>query len=859
MSLIKITDLTAQLGLSSRTLRYYEQAGLIKSIRPQFEKYRFYDEDAVERLRQIMVLRKMQISIRDIVKIYESEDMTALVNVFVEKITEIDGEVTALNELKSIINDFLREMSRRGVTKISALPLLYEEMDKQLKLITYDELSNLSERLSNPVEPIIISLPVMRMISSNLKSNPGESDIDGFLRRIQANNIKYGLHERFELQDTIMLRIPNEFNNDSEYTDFTFDGGLFAVINVYIDEDLGERFRSLMKSFDDNKFYEIDYNRESMLENQISPDDTRELISLFVPVKKRVPDYTLFDEPAELTDITIAEIEAANPILWEINVPLDKLTPINGPHYRMMDNGEVEYTGWIMTRVLSTNVEVKVPFRVDIEYKIDFDSARFGYGSSEGAFHVHHGADISYFYGINTGNNPDERISEEAIRFHQPFFKNRYKFPKRGKINHDGYNRVTWIIGAKYLAVIVNGEIRYCGENLPYMNLDLSSDEFRPIIVGGDGQCMKYIRQIKVAQLAYTPKNKFKKEELVMITKRSNNIIPNIHRLVTDEYGENYWFNGCAKYVMESLGEKDFDYQFFAGLTGDVFAQYYPYDGFRGEGVSGYEISVGNSDYIEQLFEKCGYAGTFVTNKELKKNTEMYLQTLLAYIDKGVPVISWGNGGPPVGVFAGYEEYGKTLLYITGNTDVPERIPIEKAITSETPIGGWIFVGEKICERTLAEIYREAIYSLPKILMTDGEKFCFGSQAFRVWADDIENGKLADVNTEDIDMWALYTSYICGMATNGSCCHGFLQRAMELNPDMDFLNEVSRLYHRLANIWNNDNGKDLEAIGGGFNVTLEALQDKERRKLIADTIRTCAAVNDEIVRVLNEGLNKIKK
>ena len=42
----------------------------------------------------------------------------------------------------------------------------------------------------------------------------------------------------------------------------------------------------------------------------------------------------------------------------------------------------------------------------------------------------------------------------------------------------------------------------------------------------------------------------------------------------------------------------------------------------------------------------------------------MYLQTLLAYIDKGVPVISWGNGGPPLGVFVGYEEYGKTWYWV---------------------------------------------------------------------------------------------------------------------------------------------------------------------------------------------------
>ena len=48
-----------------------------------------------------------------------------------------------------------------------------------------------------------------------------------------------------------------------------------------------------------------------------------------------------------------------------------------------------------------------------------------------------------------------------------------------------------------------------------------------------------------------------------MSERKKSNLIPVIHRLVTDENGENYWFNGCAKYVMECLGEKDYDYLFF--------------------------------------------------------------------------------------------------------------------------------------------------------------------------------------------------------------------------------------------------------------------------------------------------------
>ena len=109
--------------------------GLIRSVRPQFESFRYYDEAAIERLHQIMILRKMQISVKDIVQIYENPEISTIVKVFTDKMEEIDNEVTALSELKSIINTFLRKMIANGIKKISALPLLYEEMEKQIALM----------------------------------------------------------------------------------------------------------------------------------------------------------------------------------------------------------------------------------------------------------------------------------------------------------------------------------------------------------------------------------------------------------------------------------------------------------------------------------------------------------------------------------------------------------------------------------------------------------------------------------------------------------------------------------------------------------------------------------------------------
>lgn len=59
-------------------------------------------------------------------------------------------------------------------------------------------------------------------------------------------------------------------------------------------------------------------------------------------------------------------------------------------------------------------------------------------------------------------------------------------------------------------------------------------------------------------------------------------------------HGENYWMNGCAGYVMECLNEPDYDYWFFAGLSGDNFAQHHALNGrFYGDGVSGVLVNNG--------------------------------------------------------------------------------------------------------------------------------------------------------------------------------------------------------------------------------------------------------------------------
>ena len=101
--LIKIRDLSSRYDISSRTLRYYEDMGLITSTRSEDYAYRLYDENAIKRLEQILILRKLNISIKDIQRIFDTSGSEVVLEVLGKKVENIDGEITLLHELKKIM------------------------------------------------------------------------------------------------------------------------------------------------------------------------------------------------------------------------------------------------------------------------------------------------------------------------------------------------------------------------------------------------------------------------------------------------------------------------------------------------------------------------------------------------------------------------------------------------------------------------------------------------------------------------------------------------------------------------------------------------------------------------------------
>jgi len=137
--LIKITDMTGKYDISARTLRYYEDMGLLASTRSDDYAYRLYDDAAVQRLEQILILRKLNISIKDIQRIFNAPVSDIVLEVLSQKVSDIDDEVALLHELKDVVLEFIRQIQDADFSKDSDIKLLYEKArDIETQLVNYD-------------------------------------------------------------------------------------------------------------------------------------------------------------------------------------------------------------------------------------------------------------------------------------------------------------------------------------------------------------------------------------------------------------------------------------------------------------------------------------------------------------------------------------------------------------------------------------------------------------------------------------------------------------------------------------------------------------------------------------------------
>ena len=110
---LTVTEVSRAYGVSARMLRHYEKLGLISSGRKEDYSYRVYRPEDIQRLRQILVLRKLRLSLKEIGSILNDPGPAAAISVFERNLSQMDEEIQALQAVRSVIDAFLHALKQR--------------------------------------------------------------------------------------------------------------------------------------------------------------------------------------------------------------------------------------------------------------------------------------------------------------------------------------------------------------------------------------------------------------------------------------------------------------------------------------------------------------------------------------------------------------------------------------------------------------------------------------------------------------------------------------------------------------------------------------------------------------------------
>lgn len=310
-ALVKIREVALRYDISARTLRYYEDMKLIESVRSEDYAYRMYDEQALKKLEQILVLRKLNISVKDICRIFASPSTEVVLEVLGQKVTDVDGEMALLQELKEIVLEFIRLIETSNFLDAGDIHLLFEKakgMEHQLVAASVQEEGPESEAVSRMLEVTekLEKLPDVRVIRlpQVLMARSGEAELEAFDRWFSAIDTRHYLTprdfmwfnartNRFEW----LFALTQGMEDTGGFEVFSFPGGLYAVASAIDGDEIPKVNGLIHKWVDKNEHFEVStaandpserYDMGHIFTPKVFKDCTGyHMMDLFVPIVLR--------------------------------------------------------------------------------------------------------------------------------------------------------------------------------------------------------------------------------------------------------------------------------------------------------------------------------------------------------------------------------------------------------------------------------------------------------------------------------------------------------------------------------------------------------------------------------------------
>lgn len=127
-----ISEMASIFGVSRQTLIYYDKIGLFAPAEVNEKGYRFYSPTQIPLMRLICMLRDLGVDLEEIMRLTSSYDVAEMANKLRERVSELDGQIAALEKERNSVQErlsFYSDVSywkaRQGEPTLKAFPDRY--------------------------------------------------------------------------------------------------------------------------------------------------------------------------------------------------------------------------------------------------------------------------------------------------------------------------------------------------------------------------------------------------------------------------------------------------------------------------------------------------------------------------------------------------------------------------------------------------------------------------------------------------------------------------------------------------------------------------------------------------------------
>lgn len=361
----KIGDIIEMMPVTHRTLRFWEEAGLIQSVRLE-NGYRCYDEENVRKIKQTVILRQLDLPIRDIEAIYKSGNLTYALDVLKQHADSIRKKAHEYDELGLVI-DYIAEL----IEKAGTLDSMFLNVDTKTDVSDIVALNkqpssprkeeSMKEEAISRNEIRIVKLPPFHVADSMSDSDTPEDDswhdVEKLINQHKLDRMPgfrmfgYGLNRPSDGRYVYhqMVAIPEDMKVEAPCKKLYFEGGLYASLSATL-ADIGERWNQLHKLVIESGEYMPDNTPTRKLEcleeildldtffNESTPISLRQL-DLLLPIKKLTAEEKLESEKEIPIRIEIVDFPETRLFGSEFAYsPSVNLAKLHVPWYRLAQN-----------------------------------------------------------------------------------------------------------------------------------------------------------------------------------------------------------------------------------------------------------------------------------------------------------------------------------------------------------------------------------------------------------------------------------------------------------------------------------------------------------------------------------------